>query len=103
MIDYINELREGCLEAYTGIIQGLKGDVENKINRTSETLHLVVSSSFTWITHFLIPSTYIHTADVNLAGPQIPVMLQLIELIAKDEDHSDSNVASCAGLLGWDS
>jgi len=71
MIDYINELREGCLEAYTGIIQGLKGDVENKIN-----------------------------PDVNLAGPQIPVMLQLIELIAKDEDHSDSNVASCAGLLG---
>ena len=52
---------------------------------------------------FSHPSTYTHTADVNLAGPQIPVMLQLIELIAKDEDHSDSNVASCAGLLGWDS
>jgi importin subunit beta-1 len=25
MIDYLNDLREGCLAAYTGIIQGMKG------------------------------------------------------------------------------
>lgn len=28
MIDYLNELRGGCLEAYTGIVQGLKGEGE---------------------------------------------------------------------------
>ena len=96
MIDYINELREGCLEAYTGIIQGLKGDVENKISRKSDTLCLIVLLSFTSVTF----SSLQCTADVNLVGPHISTMLQLIELIAKDEDHSDSNVASCAGLLG---
>ena len=29
MVDYLNELRESCLEAYTGIVQGLKGDGDN--------------------------------------------------------------------------
>ena len=26
LVDYFNELREGCLDAYTGILQGLKGN-----------------------------------------------------------------------------
>ena len=33
MLDYLNELRESCLEAYTGIVQGLKGDNDKEVNR----------------------------------------------------------------------
>ena len=33
MIDFVNELRESCLEAFTGIVQGLKGEDEKNISR----------------------------------------------------------------------
>ena len=32
MLDYLNELREGCLEAYTGIIQGINHTLFFKFN-----------------------------------------------------------------------
>ncbi|KAE8574985.1 hypothetical protein XENTR_v10003655 [Xenopus tropicalis] len=70
MVDYLNELREGCLEAYTGIIQGLKGDQEN-----------------------------VHP-DVMLVQPRVEFILSFIDHIAGDEDHTDSVVACGAGLIG---
>lgn len=71
MVDYLNELREGCLEAYTGIIQGLKGDQENNVH-----------------------------PDVMLMQPRVPFILSFIDHIAMDEDHSDGVVANAAGLIG---
>ncbi|XP_069697623.1 importin subunit beta-1 isoform X3 [Periplaneta americana] len=70
MVDYLNELREGVLEAYTGIVQGLKGDGST-------------------------PSP-----DVQLLEPHVPFIVQFITVVAQDTDHSDSNVAACAGLVG---
>lgn len=70
MIDYLNELREGVFEAYTGIVQGLKGDGS-------------------------APSP-----DVQLLEPHVPFIVQFITVVAQDTDHADSNVAGSAGLIG---
>jgi len=70
MIDYLNELWEGCLEAYTGIVQGLKGDGDQA------------------------------NPDVNLLQSHVPHMIQFIEHIASDEDASDGVVAASCGLIG---
>lgn len=70
MVDYLNELREGVLDAYTGIIQGLKGDGPTP------------------------------NPDVMLLEPHIPFIVQFITVVALDVDHSDGTVAVAAGLVG---
>lgn len=70
MIDYLNELREGCLEAYTGIIQGLKGDE----NTPTDALVRV--------------------------QPHVAYIVQFITVVAQDSEHSDASVAASAGLIG---
>lgn len=70
MIEYLNELRESCLEAYTGIIQGLKG--------TGTTPN----------------------ADIGLLNTHVPNMVQFIRNIALEEDHSDQVIAAACGVIG---
>lgn len=70
MMDYLIELRESVLEAYTGIIQGLKG-ADAKPN-----------------------------PDVFLLEPHINYIVTFLMTIAQDPDVPDNNLASCAGLLG---
>ena len=70
MNDYIDELRESVLEAYTGIIQGLKG--------VGNTPH----------------------PDVSLMESNVPHIIKYIAKIAQERTLSDSNLAICAGLIG---
>lgn len=70
MIDYLNELRECCVDAYTGIVQGLKGD-----------------------------GTVANT-DVLLLQSHVAYIIQFVTHIAQDQDHSDGCISACAGLLG---
>jgi importin subunit beta-1 len=40
LCDYFNELREGCLDAYTGILQGIKGNNNTTVDLSIITPHL---------------------------------------------------------------
>lgn len=71
LVEWLNELREGVLEAYTGIIQGLKGDSETP------------------------------APDVLILEPTVPFIVEFIIVVANDNQHSDSCIASCAGLVGY--
>lgn len=70
MRDYLRILRESVLEAYTGIVQGLKG-TDNK------------------------PSP-----DINLLQIHVPSILKFIINVAQDPELSESTMTSCAGLIG---
>ncbi|XP_043288771.1 importin subunit beta-1 isoform X2 [Venturia canescens] len=70
MVDYLNELRVGVLEAYTGITQGLRGDGAT-------------------------PSP-----DVALVEPHVPFIITFITSIALDRELSEEAMAASIGLLG---
>ncbi|XP_044020400.1 importin subunit beta-1 isoform X3 [Aphidius gifuensis] len=72
MIEYLNDLRVGVLEAYTGIIQGLKGDSTPGIPNN----------------------------DISLVEIHVPFIIQFITSIAQDRKHSDESMSAAIGLLG---
>ncbi|CAF1129422.1 unnamed protein product, partial [Adineta ricciae] len=73
MIDYLNELREGCLLAYTGIIQGLRGSAT---------------------------SNMVALAELQLVTSQLQFIVQFLETVARDQNKSDAVVSSAIGLIG---
>lgn len=70
IIDYINELRENCLDAYTTIVQGLKGDGQE-------------------------PSP-----DVMLLQPHLSHIASFIITVASEPESTDAIIGSMAGLVG---
>lgn len=76
MVDYLCELREGVLEAYTGIIQGLRGDATSSTTPGAVTPHL------------------------TFVEPHLAYMIQFLCEVARDVDKSDGNIAAAAGLIG---
>ena len=70
MLDYLNELRESCLDAYTGIVQGLKGAGDTP------------------------------QQEVQLLSEHVPFIMAFVTGVAADDDKSDPVIASSAGLVG---
>jgi len=70
LVEYLAELRESVLEAYTGIVQGLKGTDR-------------------------APSL-----DLKMLEQHVPAIVQYLIHIAQDPDVNDSTIAVMAGLIG---
>ncbi|XP_013133673.1 PREDICTED: importin subunit beta-1 isoform X1 [Papilio polytes] len=70
MVEYLGELRESVLEAYTGIIQGLKG------------------------------STGEVRSDVALVEPHVPAIVNFMRLVASEPERTDGHMSVVAGLTG---
>jgi importin subunit beta-1 len=71
-IDHFNELREGCLDGYTGILQGLSGPDPDAVNQ----------------------------AAVALFQDQVQFLVEFIGTIFQDSELSDANKRGALGILG---
>ena len=71
MLEYIIELRESCLDAYSGVLNGLKGENES-----------------------------VNNPDLDGFLPHVPHVVNFIAVIQHDEEKSDALVNSAVGLVG---
>ena len=68
MVDYLNDLRESCLEAYTGIVQGLKGDGESPCGKSA--VYLTHNSLFPRKPFLFNPTPFV-CERVNVLAPEM--------------------------------
>jgi importin subunit beta-1 len=71
LVDYFNDLREGCLDAYTGILQGIKGN-----NNTTGIV------------------------DLSIVAPHVQNILAFLDLLSKDANVTDAILSAACGLIG---
>ncbi|VDL92291.1 unnamed protein product [Schistocephalus solidus] len=82
MVDYLNSLWSSCLEAYTGIVQGLKGED----NRTSS-----------------LPKSHVHlepSPQLQFVATHVPFILSFIQHAGSDPICTEEIISSSCGLIG---
>jgi importin subunit beta-1 len=82
-MDYVGQLREGILEAYTGIVTGLKNTDKGK------TLLSKVSYNL-----------FTPTLSVQLLFPHAQSILELVQRSLADDERTDSLLKLALGLIG---
>lgn len=70
MIEHLEKLRESILEAYTGIVQGFKGDEKEQ------------------------------RPEINMLQPYIVNIVNFMVAVALDPEHTENQLVSVAGLVG---
>lgn len=83
MVEYVASLREGILEAYTGVVTGLK-------NTEKCTYRFILST----------PVYLTHASLATLLLPHIPHILELVQKCLADSERTDSVVKLSLGLIG---
>jgi importin subunit beta-1 len=81
-VDYVATLREGILEAYTGITSGFKN--------TDKGMIIVLRPLF----------SYLNMHIANLLLQHVPSILDLIQRCLKDDDRTDATMRLSYGLIG---
>jgi importin subunit beta-1 len=83
--EYVNQLREGIIEAYTGIVTGFKNTEQ------SEPLWIYfVAFILTFFTIFL----------AGVLIPYVPSILEVIQRCLGDEERTEILIKLCIGLVG---
>ena len=83
-MDYVGQLREGILEAYTGIVTGLKKTEKSK-------RHLLSVRQWFILTYYL---------SVTLILPHSQSILDLVRRCLADDERSDTLMRLSYGLIG---
>jgi importin subunit beta-1 len=83
LVDYVSQLREGILEAYTGIVTGLKKTPKGKGSSNCRLVFLLTNPSL-----------------VSLLLPYVQSILELVNRCIMDEERTDALMRLSYGLIG---